>query len=214
MTTGSFNMSVSSVSHMKVESLLGDFDSPGPVGPFLGEHEAVAFVEFACRIQSRECSEKNASMPCVAAKIQRSAHEPLAESCPTVSVVDDEKTQLGGFRRAGAIDGDAADDFTVLGGDPEAVAGRIEACEKLPKLARNLRFEVGPETPLARIVAAVQLDHVADASRHISADLHWARLKTSRKKAPVRSASGGSRKFPRRSRRAWRRATDARSVFR
>src|SRR4249919_665543 len=108
MTTGSFNMAVSSVSHMKVESLLGDFDSPGPVEPFLGEHEAVAFVEFARRIQTRECREKNAAVPCAAAKVQRNAHEPLAESRPAVSVVDDEKTQPGGFRRVGAIDGDAA----------------------------------------------------------------------------------------------------------
>src|SRR5712692_11732667 len=93
MTTVSFDMSGSSVSHMKVESLLGDFDSPGPVGPFLGEHEAVAFVEFARRIQSRECSEKNAFVPGAPAKIERCAHEPLAESRPAVNAVDDEKTQ-------------------------------------------------------------------------------------------------------------------------
>src|SRR3989442_16035517 len=133
---------------MKVESLFSDFDSPGPSGPFLGEHEAVAFVEFARRVQSRECSEKNASVPCVAAKIQRSAHELLAESRLTVSAVDDEKTQPGGFGRVGAVDGDAADDFIVLGGDPEAVAGGIETCEKLPELACNLRLERKPETPI------------------------------------------------------------------
>jgi hypothetical protein len=139
---------------MQIESLLGDLDTPGPVGPFLGEHEAVAFVEFACRIQAREGGEENVAVPCVAAKIQRNAHEPLAESRPAVSVGDDEKTQLGGARRARAIDGDPTDDFIVLGGDPEAVSGRIEARKKLPKLTRNLPFEVGPETPLARIVAA------------------------------------------------------------
>src|SRR5712691_12552930 len=169
---------------MKVESLFSDFDSPGPAGPFLGEREAVAFVEFACRVQSRECSEKNASVPCVAAKIQRSAHELLAESRLTVSVVDDEKTQPGGFTRVGTIDGDAADDFIVFGGDPEAVALWIEVREKLPKLARNLRFEVGPEAPLARIVAAVQLDHATDAPRHISADLHSARSRRLGKQLP------------------------------
>src|SRR6266852_4831978 len=174
MTTGSFDMAVSSVSHMKIESLLGDFDPPGPVGPFLGEHEAVAFVEFACRIQARECSEKNVAVPRVTAKIQRDAHEPLAESRPAVSVVDDEKTQPGRFKRVGAVDGDAADDFIVLGGCPEAVALWIEACKELSQLACNFRFEVRSETPVAGVIAAVQLDHAADASRHISADLHGA----------------------------------------
>jgi hypothetical protein len=143
---------------MKVESLLGDFDSPGPVGPFLGEHEAVAFVEFARRIQSRECSEKNAFVPRAPAKIERCAHEPLAESRPAANAVDDEKTQPRGSGRVGAVDGDAAYDFIVLGGDPEAVAVRIEACEKLAKLACNFRFERAPETPVAGVIAAVQLD--------------------------------------------------------
>src|SRR5207253_8450353 len=45
----------------------------------------------------------------------------------------------------------------------------------LPKFARDLPFEIGPEAPLARVVAAVQLDHAADAPRDVSADLHWAR---------------------------------------
>src|SRR5712691_9180114 len=58
MTTGSFNMVVSSLFHVKIESLLSDFDSPSSVGPFLGEHEAVAFVESACRIQARESGQK------------------------------------------------------------------------------------------------------------------------------------------------------------
>src|SRR6266849_13974 len=174
MTTGSFDMSVSSVSHMKVESLLGDFDPPGAVGPFLGEHEAVAFVEFACRIQARKCSEKNVAVPRVTAKIERDAHEPLAESRPAVSVVDDEKTQPSGGRRVGAVDGDAAHDFIVLGGCPEAVALWIEACKELSQLACYFRFEVTSETPIAGVIAAVQLDHAADASRHISADLHGA----------------------------------------
>src|SRR6266545_4209947 len=174
MTTGSFNMVVSSMFHVKVESLLGDFDSPGPVGPFLGERKAVAFVEFARCIQSRECREKNTLMPCAPAKIQRNTHEPLAEPRATVSVVDDEKTQPRGFRRVGAVDGDAADNFIVLGGDPEAVTLWIEACKEFSQLARNFRFEVTSETPVAGVIATVQLDHAADASGHISADLHSA----------------------------------------
>src|SRR6267378_3295452 len=171
MTTGSFNMAVSSVSHMKVESLFGDFDSPGSVGPLLGEHEAVALVQLARRIQSRKCGEKNAFVSGAPAKIERRAHEPLAESCATVNSVDDEKAQARDFG-VGAVDGDAADDFIVLGGDPEAVTLRIEACEELSQLACDFRFERTPETPVAGVIAAVQLDHPADATRHISADLH------------------------------------------
>src|SRR5712691_8200141 len=214
MTTGSFSMAMSSMFQVKVESLLGDFDSPGPVGPFLSEQEAVAFVEFARRIQSRERGEINALVPCLAAKVQSNAHESPAEPRSAVGVVDDEKPQPGRFERLGAIDGDTADDFIVLCRGPEAVALRIEARKELSQLACNFRFEVRSETPVAGVIATVQLDHAADAPRRVSADLHSAFLKRSRKTAPVRSASGGSRKFPRRSRRAWRRATGARSVFR
>src|SRR5437879_609619 len=173
MTTGSFNMVMSSMFHAKIESLLGDFDSPGPERPFLGEHEAVAFVEFARRIQSHKCREKNTSVPRAPAKIQRNAHEPLAESRATVSVVDDEKTQPRGFRRVGAVDGDAADDFVVLGGDPEAVTLWIEACKEFSQLACNFRFEVTSETPVAGVIAAVQLDQATDTPRDVSADMHW-----------------------------------------
>src|SRR3981081_189784 len=135
MTTGSFSMSLPSMFYVKNESLLGDFNSPGPVGPFLGEHEAVAFVEFARRVQAHERGEINALVPRFAAKIQRNAHEPLrASRSPASVVVDDEKTQPGGFRRVGTIYGNAPDDFIVLGGDPEAVALWIEASEQLPKL--------------------------------------------------------------------------------
>src|SRR6266513_2366802 len=175
MTTGSFSMAVSSMFHVKIESLLGDFDSPGPVGPFLGEHEAVALVEFARRIQARERGEIDALEPRLAAKIQRNAHEPLAESRATMSVVDDEKTQPRGFRRVGDVDGDAADDLVVLGGDPEAVTLWIEACKEFSQLACNFRFEVTSETPVARVIATVQLDQATDTPRDVSADMHWAR---------------------------------------
>src|SRR5712691_4452803 len=64
------------------------------------------------------------------------------------------------------------DGFWIAAEEDEIVALWIEACEKLPKLISNLRFEVRPETPIAGVIAAVQLDHAADASRHISSDLH------------------------------------------
>src|SRR6266508_3836514 len=145
------------MSQLKVESLLGDFDSPGAVGPLLGEHEAVALVQLARGIQSGERREKNALVPGGTAKFQRVAHELLAESRAAVGVVDDEKTQACGVGHVRAVDGDAADDFIVLGGDPEAVAGRIEARKELSQLACNFRFEGTPETPVAGVIAAVQL---------------------------------------------------------
>src|SRR6266705_3452947 len=161
------------MSQLKVESLLGDFDSPGAVGPLLGEHEAVALVQLARGIQSGERREKNALVPGGTAKFQRDAHELLAESRAAVGVVDDEKTQACGVGRIRAVDGDAADDFIVLGGDPEAVALRIVACEKVPELACNLRLERKPETPVAGVIAAVQLDQATDTPRDVSADMHW-----------------------------------------
>ena len=159
---------------MKIESLFGDFDSPGAVGPLLGEHEAVALVQLARSIQSQERSEKNAPVPCVSAELERGVHESLADAPATVSVVDDEKTQARGFRRLRAIDGDAADDFIVLGSDPEAVSFGVEAREKLAELVGNLRLEVATEVPIAGVVAPVQLDQPAYASGKVFSDLHQA----------------------------------------
>src|SRR5437879_4086113 len=172
MTTGSFSMSVSSMIQVKVESLLGDFDSPSPVGPLLGEREAVALVELARRIQPRERGEKDAAMPGTAAEIEGGTHEPLPEARAAVRLVDDKKAQPRGAGRAGAVDGDAADDLAALRGDPETVARRIQARDQRSQLVRHLSFKGGAETPVAGVMAAVQLDDAADGSRDILADLH------------------------------------------
>src|SRR5438445_2595651 len=101
MTTGSFNMTVllaftASVIHVEVESLLGEFDAPGAIGPLLGEDEAVALVERTRRVQPRERRQENVPVPRAAAEIQRGAHELLAEACAAAGIVDDEKPQPRG----------------------------------------------------------------------------------------------------------------------
>src|SRR5713101_1825869 len=109
------------------------------------------------------------------------------------------------------MDRDAACDLLAFGRDPETVARGIEARKELSQLVRHLRLEVAPEAPFARVIAAVQLDDAADCARNVSADLHAPpSFRPFPKRAPGRSASGGSRKSPLRSRRASRRATGAR----
>jgi hypothetical protein len=92
-------------------------------------------------------------------------------AAPAHAVVDDEPAQMGDTRpQVFPIDGKGSDNPPILDGEPDFVAGLLEAIAKFGEAPCDDGLEALTESGRARIIERVHLGYARDQSRPISRD--------------------------------------------